>query len=239
MSTVFERIAAKRAELEELERLARDEADKELIVQDSVQADEREEEEQEETAQKKHQRGGRRIRRRGNFGLADSKKPWSQRNGRLITPYEDHADSDGQISGGCINLHEDANSEFTTGIDKFNVRRPEAAAEGEPIEISLEPKESLEAQSMEDSNFKQKARNKNQGFCDICGHRAELKECRKGSNCDNKTAADAEKHTQHEKSQASQESTKAKPVAIRLDLNLELEILLRAKVKGDITITFL
>jgi hypothetical protein len=34
-------------------------------------------------------------------------------------------------------------------------------------------------------------------------------------------------------------SDKKKPISIRLDLNLELEIVLRAKIKGDITITFL
>jgi hypothetical protein len=35
------------------------------------------------------------------------------------------------------------------------------------------------------------------------------------------------------------ETDTRKPVSIRLDLNLEVEILLRAKIKGDITITFL
>ena len=37
----------------------------------------------------------------------------------------------------------------------------------------------------------------------------------------------------------SEEERGRKPVQIRLDLNLEVEILLRAKIKGDITITFL
>ena len=43
---------------------------------------------------------------------------------------------------------------------------------------------------------------------------------------------------EHEEQRDTEKETR-KPVSIRLDLNLEVEILLRAKIKGDITITFL
>lgn len=41
------------------------------------------------------------------------------------------------------------------------------------------------------------------------------------------------------KGKQQQKKSKPRPVQIRLDLNLELEIVLRAKIKGDVTITFL
>ena len=48
------------------------------------------------------------------------------------------------------------------------------------------------------------------------------------------------KDSDEEDSEAEDDkSDKKKPVSIRLDLNLELEIVLKAKIKGDITITFL
>jgi hypothetical protein len=54
----------------------------------------------------------------------------------------------------------------------------------------------------------------------------------------NTQRASQEEHSQQERKEEPQKEER-KPVSIRLDLNLELEIFLRAKIKGDITITFL
>jgi hypothetical protein len=45
--------------------------------------------------------------------------------------------------------------------------------------------------------------------------------------------------SEEEESEEEDGTEKRKPISIRFDLNLELEIFLKAKIKGDITVTFL
>jgi len=50
----------------------------------------------------------------------------------------------------------------------------------------------------------------------------------------------SEEDTESEESEESEEEgeKKQKPMSIRLDLNLVIEIFLKAKIQGDVTITF-
>jgi hypothetical protein len=54
-----------------------------------------------------------------------------------------------------------------------------------------------------------------------------------------KTERSSEESSEEDKSEEEEETEKKKSLSIRFDLNLELEIFLKAKIKGDVTVTFL
>lgn len=70
------------------------------------------------------------------------------------------------------------------------------------------------------------------------GVTVERPESKKNTQSKGKKEQRNEQQNQEDGAEEEQKEER-KPVSIRLDLNLELEIFLRAKIKGDITITFL
>ncbi|KUJ07576.1 uncharacterized protein LY89DRAFT_358474 [Mollisia scopiformis] len=103
-----------------------------------------------------------------------------------------------------------APSPFETGIKAFNLKRAEASG-GRPIGVRATPNTS--GKKSTDSKKSKKT-----------------KKSRK---------AKVESDSEEEGSDDSFEEQKQKPMSIRLDLNLMVEIFLKAKIKGDVTITFL
>jgi len=114
-----------------------------------------------------------------------------------------------------------------TGIKAFNMKRAESSG-GRPMGITIErPK------APGKSKGKQKAKKKGKAT-----KKAEKKaEKEEGAEKDGENDEDYE--DEDEESETETETETRKPVSIRLDLNLEVEIFLRAKIKGDVTITFL
>lgn len=102
-------------------------------------------------------------------------------------------------------------SPFETGIKAFNLKRAEASG-GRPIGVRAHPTS---------SNTKKTAKSKTS---------KKPKKSKKAS---------VQSESEEEGSVDSFEEQKQKPMSIRLDLNLMVEIFLKAKIKGDVTITFL
>jgi len=69
--------------------------------------------------------------------------------------------------------------------------------------------------------------------------RPKSKDKTKGKGKENKKASGGKGGGEGEGQDGETETETRKPVSIRLDLNLEIEIFLRAKIQGDVTITFL
>jgi len=180
---------------------------------------------------RKYQRGGRKQRNKPKAQSRDeSQLPWSQRNGRLDSFME--SDFEAEEEEQSVQLDpiqqsttpqapESATKErksrkpkpsaFRSGISSFGVKR---AKSGPPIGVHVDRGDEPKAQPTKSTKKKSK---------------------RKCETCEALEAEDNEEETSDEE----KEPAPRKPVQIRLDLNLELEILLRAKIKGDITITFL
>jgi hypothetical protein len=99
--------------------------------------------------------------------------------------------------------------QFATGIRAFNVKRAEASG-GRPIGLSTTSKSK---KSKKTAPKKKKPKKK-----------APKEEAESSSE---------------EDSDDDDDDSERKPMSIRLDLNLMVEIFLKAKIKGDVTITFL
>jgi len=105
----------------------------------------------------------------------------------------------------------------STGISSISIERPRGGGRKPPIAVSVErPEEKSKVKSKSKGGKKERERG------------AEEERSSEGSEED-----------ESEEGQREKTEEKRKPVQIRLDLNLELEIMLKAKIKGDITITFL
>jgi len=177
--------------------------------------------------QRKHQRGGRKNKRSNRQDL-EHQIPWSQRTGRLQSPYPE--DEEGEEVEPDLRrvadepkppAQEKAPTPFETGIKAFNLRRAEQSG-GKPIGVSVDRGEKtngVRSESKKEKKAKKKTKKKTK----------KSKKKKEESSSDDSSSSSSE----------SEEEEKRKPLAIRLDLNLELEIFLRAKVKGEITITFL
>jgi hypothetical protein len=189
---------------------------------------------QSQSERRKHRRGGRKKKGKPQ-ATGESRIPWSERNGRLQPGSEGHvapqkeqngheqddygvpvevaeegSSRNGKPKGKQASTNENGNSEaFETGIRAFNLKRAESSG-GRPFGISVD-------------RPKSKSKPKKQ-----------KKQKKKKSKKQSDSSEDEESEEESE-----DDSEKRKPLSIRLDLNLELEIFLRAKVKGDITITFL
>jgi len=96
-----------------------------------------------------------------------------------------------------------------SGIRAFNMRRARSSGGGRPFSMTVDRPES---RSMRRKENKKKPK---------------------------KEKADSEWEDNEGEESEGEDRDKKKPFSIRLDLNLELEIFLRAKIKGDVTITFL
>lgn len=167
-----------------------------------------------ESDRRRYQRGGRKT------NPSDGHKPWSERNGRLEQQPEFDSGSEGEAEkqatttqgSKCATCGKSAGSSSGTGIKAFNLKRAEQTGSRAPFGVRVD-------RSREE---KAKSEKKKQGK----GKKKKKKQQQESSDEESEESDD-------------EEPEKRKPVAIRLDLNLELEIFLRAKVKGDITITFL
>lgn len=103
-----------------------------------------------------------------------------------------------------------------TGIKAFNVARAESSGGRRPVGITIErPK----------STGKQKGKNKDKG--------------KKKKKTDKRPEGASEGEGDENDGESETETETRKPVSIRFDLNLEVEIFLRAKIKGEVTVTFL
>jgi len=133
-----------------------------------------------------------------------------------------------------------------TGIRAFNMQRATSSDRRRPIGITVErPNERASSTGKKEHKEKKKKNKKSMIKKQESSESEESEEEeeetheeKKKKNQKNKKNMKTKKQGSDEKSEED-ETSKRKPVSIRLDLNLELEILLRAKVKGDITITFL
>lgn len=192
----------------------------------------------EQTSQKRrHQRGGRRKKSEGNLqSTLEGRIPWSERNGRLKPEYGSQVDQQDEADEVPDSKNHDEDSEleraarsspksrpkgeqtksdgssksFQTGVRAFNLKKAESSG-GRPFGLSVEQPKS-KGKSKEEKKTKKKKKETNKS--------------RSRSSDESEESEDDEEEPR-------------KPLSIRLDLNLELEIFLRAKVKGDITITFL
>jgi hypothetical protein len=102
---------------------------------------------------------------------------------------------------------------FETGIRAFNLKRA-ASSGGRPVGVRA----TTESKKSRKKSAKKK---KNRA-------KAEVKE--EGSD---------EEDSSEEDEEEEEEEPQSKPMSIRLDLNLVVEIFLKAKIQGDVTITFL
>jgi hypothetical protein len=100
-------------------------------------------------------------------------------------------------------------SPFGTGIKAFNLKKASGSG-GRPIGVR--------AQSTSEKKLKRSKKSK--------------KSKKKAKKAMDESDSD-------EESDESEEELNQKPMSIRLDLNLMVEIFLKARIKGDVTITFL
>jgi hypothetical protein len=105
----------------------------------------------------------------------------------------------------------------STGISSFSLEGPRGGRGKPPIGVSVER-----------PGKKSKVKSKSTG-----GKKEREREAEEESHGQGSEVGESEEGEREEKEE------KRNPVQIRLDLNLELEIVLMAKIKGDITITFL
>jgi len=102
----------------------------------------------------------------------------------------------------------------STGISSFSIERPRGGGRKPPVAVSVErPGEKSKVKSKSKKSKKEAERETEDGT--------------------------GEGSLEDESEDEREEEEPRKPVQIRLDLNLEIEILMKAKIKGDITITFL
>lgn len=169
--------------------------------------------------QRRHQREGRKPIRASPS--PDSHKPWSERYGRLEDQFPPSSQPEGTIKAPPKPIiEEDKATEnglpkpFETGLKTFNIRSLDPSLGDRPIGVSVEGgRPSTKTKKSKKEKKKKKKR----------------KPKKEDSDEESSSSSDSDDEKQE----------KRRPLAIRLDLNLELEIFLRAKVKGDVTITFL
>ncbi|TVY84740.1 hypothetical protein LSUE1_G000635 [Lachnellula suecica] len=118
---------------------------------------------------------------------------------------------------------------FDTGIRAFNLKRAESSG-GRPFGLSIPGSDKPRSKSKSKPKSKPKPKSR----------RRKSKEPEEGEEKENWESEASEEESEEESEQEKEkEEEKPKPFSIRLDLNIELEIFLRAKIKGDVTITFL
>jgi hypothetical protein len=187
---------------------------------------------------RRHQRGGRKKKSEGNLeSTSEGRIPWSERNGRLKPEYGSQVDQQDEADEAPVSQNDGEDSDlertarsspeprpkaeqaspdgkskaFETGVRAFNLKKAESSG-GRPFGLSVEqPKSKGKSKKKEKEKKKKKPK---------------------------KTRSHSSDESEEEDDEDEEEEPR-KPLSIRLDLNLELEIFLRAKVKGDITITFL
>ncbi|KAG9236842.1 hypothetical protein BJ875DRAFT_455330 [Amylocarpus encephaloides] len=177
---------------------------------------------------RKYQRGGRKQRQQSDLE-AQSEAQLLEEQAR-----EEFERTEGRGKPELPNLkHRNSSSRKDTGIKTFNLKKTEESGP-RPFGITLERPDS-ESKKVKTTKTKNKVKPKNKSKpkvrCDKCGRKSK-KETEENWESGGSSGED-------ESEEEEKEQPKQKPFAIRLDLNLELEIFLRAKIKGDVTITFL
>ncbi|CAG8972352.1 hypothetical protein HYALB_00005020 [Hymenoscyphus albidus] len=192
--------------------------------------------------QRKHRRGGRKQRQteqQAAQDFPDSQGPEDEEN-------EEFERQEGR---GNITLpklkRRPTNMRRETGIRAFNLKRADSSG-GRPFGVSLqkgdndlEETKQTKSKSKTKTTTKPKNKAKRKVKCETCGRKSKREE---EENWESQDSSDEESEEEKEvkKEPKEEEKPKAqKPMSIRLDLNLELEIFLRAKIKGDVTVTFL
>ncbi|KAH8648054.1 hypothetical protein BGZ60DRAFT_437829 [Tricladium varicosporioides] len=170
------------------------------------------------TSRRKYQRGGRRQRQRD--------APSDSDNFRGEVEVENGVNGRKKRTMNSALPHRGSTPTLGTGIKAFNIRKADQSG-GRPFGVSVErPKSKTSSQKKRGSKTKSKKK-----ICTECGRKKKSRE------------EDWEDDSNEEGESSSEEEGEKpkgkKPMSIRLDLNLELEIFLRAKIKGDVTITFL
>lgn len=102
-------------------------------------------------------------------------------------------------------------SRTDTGIKAFNLARAEESGGRRPVGITIERPKSTGKSKVKKGNGNKKMEERPEG----------------------------EDEGEGDENSGDTETETRRPVSIRLDLNLEVEIFLRAKIKGDVTVTFL
>lgn len=183
--------------------------------------------------QRKHRRGGRKQRQNEQQSaqdFRDTQGPDDEEN-------EEFERQEGRGNPPLPKLkHRPTAARRETGIKTFNLKRAESSG-GRPFGISVENgdndlEEAKQAKPKPKTTTKPKNKAKRKVKCEKCGRKSKKKEAEE--NWESRESSDEESEEEEEEKPKAQ-----KPMSIRLDLNLELEIFLRAKIKGDVTITFL
>ncbi|EPE30786.1 hypothetical protein GLAREA_03753 [Glarea lozoyensis ATCC 20868] len=175
---------------------------------------------------RKHQRGGRKQKQQQNQqSLSEAQLLEEQER-------ENFEEQEGRGKPALPELkHRSSNTRKATGIRTFNLKRAESSG-GRAVGVSVD--DSNNESKKVKNKVKPKNKSKRKVKCDKCGQKSKKKTAE-----ENWESQDSSEESEEEEEQKPEKPKEKKPFAIRLDLNLELEIFLRAKIKGDVTITFL
>jgi hypothetical protein len=168
---------------------------------------------------RKHQRGGRKKKSEDLQSVSESHLPAEDNE----ESYEEEERETPQPAKPKLK-HRDSKPPFDTGIRAFNLKRAESSG-GRPFGISVGDKKS-------------KSKSKTKSKSKASSRRRKQKEREREEEKEHWESDSNEEGTESEEEE-EEKPQQQKPFSIRLDLNLELEIFLRAKIKGDVTITFL
>lgn len=114
-------------------------------------------------------------------------------------------------------------SKSPTGIKSFNVKRAKSSG-GRPFGVSVGTKSKKPEKAAAAKKKKKKPKKKSK---------------KKAKKEDDDEEEESESSSEEDSDEEEEDPDAQKPVSIRLDLNLMVEIFLKAKIKGDVTITFL
>jgi hypothetical protein len=176
---------------------------------------------------RKHQRGGRRQRQQQDQQAMSEAQLLEEQERENFEALE------GRRKPSLPELkHRSSNSRKATGIKTFNLKRAESSG-GRAFGVSVDDSNN-ESRKLK-KQVKPKNKSKRKVKCDKCGRKSKKK-----AEEEKWESEDSSEESEEDEGEKKPEKPKEKkPFAIRLDLNLELEIFLRAKIKGDVTITFL
>lgn len=192
---------------------------------------------------RKHRRGGRKQRQQSDLASQTSAHQQAEHERERFEEQEGR----GKPAALPELKHRNSNNTRTrkaTGIKTFNLKRAESSG-GRAFGVSVEESNG-ESKKVRAPKVKPKNKSRRRVKCDKCGRKSKTKDEDANWESDDNDDDDddddgdtVESEESEEEEQKQEEPKKQKPFAIRLDLNLELEIFLRAKIKGDVTITFL
>jgi hypothetical protein len=182
------------------------------------------------SSRRRHQRGRRRRKQKGDrrqpFSEPECSKPSQHEETQLdiestgSVPHPENGDEEelrkvrsSRTSEADREQSPRKKYETATGIRAFNIKKAKSSG-GRPVGITIErPK------STGESSGKGKGK--------------------KGKKSNGAVEGDLEEEGEEQDEEADTETETRNPVSIRLDIDLEVEVFLRAKIQGVVTITFL